>query len=414
MSRRVCIFPSSSPSAEIIVPEYAEALHWDQLRNIMDDPEHTPFPGFQEHTIDFAPTFKYDVWRSAKATNRERRRNMRRQPSTASKHDRDGERLHEVDAQAPLIRELPEVPEGTSDDDESDAQSMASSRAESRNTSIDNGRHLRSAKSIESIASSSMRSAARSDTEGEDDVQERHIDPSAYGSRHKALEVALKSKTKHFLTLCKMDGVFGTSPTSKSKPSLMQRQASAKLRHDFGHGRTASLSSVTSDSPSITTPSQPIPTKTEPNGGYMNGSAQPMAAGPSSWSQKSYLSTDTSEYPRAPLSSSSVSRSVSTSRKGLMRLPSVRRAPSMKSTKSKTYADGGAGAQDDEDDSDDEEDRREGVYDSSKKQRVPSWVSLVISRWTKADELLGSVRSGVVQITSHTRSGGGGFAGPAG
>lgn len=36
---------------------------WDQLKTVMKDPEKNPFPGFEEHTIDFPPTFKYDVSR---------------------------------------------------------------------------------------------------------------------------------------------------------------------------------------------------------------------------------------------------------------------------------------------------------------------------------------------------------------
>jgi hypothetical protein len=45
----------------LIMPEYDEALMWDQLRAAMKDPQKNPFPGFEEHTIDFPPTFKYDV-----------------------------------------------------------------------------------------------------------------------------------------------------------------------------------------------------------------------------------------------------------------------------------------------------------------------------------------------------------------
>ena len=41
--------------------KYNEALMWDQLRNTMKDETRNPFPGFQEHSIDFPPTFKYDV-----------------------------------------------------------------------------------------------------------------------------------------------------------------------------------------------------------------------------------------------------------------------------------------------------------------------------------------------------------------
>lgn len=34
---------------------------WDQLKAAMSNPAKNPFVGFEEHTIDFPPTFKYDV-----------------------------------------------------------------------------------------------------------------------------------------------------------------------------------------------------------------------------------------------------------------------------------------------------------------------------------------------------------------
>lgn len=52
---------TSSYATDADRSEYSEALMWDQLKNAMKDPEKNPFPGFQEHEIDFPPTFKYDV-----------------------------------------------------------------------------------------------------------------------------------------------------------------------------------------------------------------------------------------------------------------------------------------------------------------------------------------------------------------
>ncbi|KAG6828144.1 hypothetical protein H0H92_009030 [Tricholoma furcatifolium] len=48
--------------------EYAQALEFDQLTNIMRRGQ--AFVGFQEATIDFPPTFKYDVLRSLKSKRR--------------------------------------------------------------------------------------------------------------------------------------------------------------------------------------------------------------------------------------------------------------------------------------------------------------------------------------------------------
>ncbi|KLT43327.1 DNase I-like protein [Cutaneotrichosporon oleaginosum] len=56
----------------------AEAQEWDQLKNIMKDKEKTPLRGFEEAEIKFMPTFKYDIWKSVSATNRDKRRSIRR------------------------------------------------------------------------------------------------------------------------------------------------------------------------------------------------------------------------------------------------------------------------------------------------------------------------------------------------
>ncbi|GMK55391.1 hypothetical protein CspeluHIS016_0204470 [Cutaneotrichosporon spelunceum] len=49
------------------------AQEWDQLKMIMNDPKKNPLVGFEEAEITFMPTFKYDIWKSVNATNRDKR-----------------------------------------------------------------------------------------------------------------------------------------------------------------------------------------------------------------------------------------------------------------------------------------------------------------------------------------------------
>lgn len=56
----------------------AEAQEWDQLKMVMRDPRKNPLPGFEEAEITFMPTFKYDIWKSVGSTNRDKRKSIRR------------------------------------------------------------------------------------------------------------------------------------------------------------------------------------------------------------------------------------------------------------------------------------------------------------------------------------------------
>ncbi|BEJ16095.1 hypothetical protein CspHIS471_0507000 [Cutaneotrichosporon sp. HIS471] len=55
-----------------------QAQEWDQLKIIMNDPKKNPLPGFEEAEITFMPTFKYDIWKPAGSTKRDKRRSIRR------------------------------------------------------------------------------------------------------------------------------------------------------------------------------------------------------------------------------------------------------------------------------------------------------------------------------------------------
>ncbi|KAJ7494584.1 inositol polyphosphate phosphatase [Mycena galericulata] len=72
--------------------EYAQALAFDQLRNLMQDGK--AFVGFHEAPIDFPPTFKYDVLRTIKQKRRGSRLDRWRTPAERAR------RLTEVDEHA--------------------------------------------------------------------------------------------------------------------------------------------------------------------------------------------------------------------------------------------------------------------------------------------------------------------------
>jgi hypothetical protein len=174
----------------------------------------------------------------------------------------------------------------------------------------------------------------------DDDSDEAHrgVDASAYGSRHKALEVALKSKTKHLLSLVKMDGLLTPSPSRHGPGRRFSIKRHKKDDPDNASRRT-SMSSMRSmpDEDAVAPPPMDIP-------------VQP-----------------------SPLSSS-VEQSISP-RQGLVRRFTLRRTMSSKSDRDDHGADVERVDLETAIDMDDSIDVREGVYDSSKKQRVPSWVS---------------------------------------
>jgi hypothetical protein len=193
--------------------------------------------------------------------------------------------------------------------------------------------------------SSSRRSLNGTDDEV-DMMSEKHIDASAYGSKHKALEVAIKTKTKKFLNFCKMDGVLG----DKDKDGKRKRHVSGGLgksprEHDDVSRRT-SMSSVVSfhsrvapPTPELpSTPPQAIPRSLPLSPGASNGDVR----------RPSVSSRLTASPPqRAPVRRMSILKRTVSGR-------SINTAETEEVHK--------------------DEDNREGVYDTSKKQRVPSWV----------------------------------------
>ena len=106
--------------------DYAQALGFDQLRNLMQHGDGDAFVGFNEAGINFPPTFKYDVMRTLK----------RPKPRSARSAKRDS-----VLAENPLVEEPEvhvdeidaEVGNGDGYGDNDDAGSLASSNTASVN-----------------------------------------------------------------------------------------------------------------------------------------------------------------------------------------------------------------------------------------------------------------------------------------
>ena len=228
---------------------------------------------------------------------------------------------------------------------------------------------------------SSERPSFTATDEESDARSEKHIDASAYGSRHKALEVAIKSKTKKFLSYCKMDSVL-SKDKDKNREGKRKRHVSGGLgkppRESDDVSRRTSMSSVTSfqsrlapptplmEAPSTPPQSLPVPLPVTPNS-YNGDMRRPSVAS----------SRLTASPPQRP--------------------PPVRRMSILKRTVSGRSVNTGENEEGDQ-----EEDNREGIYDTSKKQRVPSWVSLDILTMRRR---LPAVRPSSVESTHRTRPG---------
>lgn len=278
--------------------------------------------------IRIVPDFQYDVWKSVRTTNRNLRRTLKRTGTTDGKRDTGAKEVAKdlATSLSPITME-----EEESEDHYQDSEYLTDSQ---------------------SRRSFSSERPSFTGTDDDSDVRsEKHIDASAYGSRHKALEVAIKTKTKKFLSYCKLDVLARDKDKDEGK---RKRNISGGLgkspRESVDVSRRTSMSSVVSfhsrlapptpmlDQPSTPPQSLPVPLPVTPNS--YNGDAR-----------------------RPSVTSSRLTASPP------QRQPPVRRMSILKRTVSGRSVNTG-----ESDEVDMEEDNREGIYDTSKKQRVPSWV----------------------------------------
>jgi hypothetical protein len=199
--------------------EYAQALAFDQLKNLMANG--LAFVGFQEATIDFPPTFKYDVLRTLSLHRRHRRHGSSR------KHPEErAQRLESPDEKEPEHLEAEDMEEEA----EGEAASMASTFA------------------------SSMHSKAGTDRDIDDDYF--HASPSSQTmstSNSKASVVAEKAKVKLMSLISPLSAAAVTSPTKllRSKHKVMYAAHSsvdltsdAVSAHLLPPGQSSSLEAV--------------------------------------------------------------------------------------------------------------------------------------------------------------------------
>ena len=104
--------------------DYAQALGFDQLRNIMQHGD--AFVGFNEADIDFPPTFKYDVMRTLKRLKPRSTRSAKRDSALAENPLMEEPEVHVDDVDA-------EVENGDGYGDNDDAGSTTSSNTASLN-----------------------------------------------------------------------------------------------------------------------------------------------------------------------------------------------------------------------------------------------------------------------------------------
>jgi hypothetical protein len=314
----------------LIEAEYEEALTWDQLRNAMMDPTCNPFTGFQEGTIDFPPTFKYDVWHSVKTTNKNIRRSLRRRNSVTKPRTQDSS----AGTSATPVKVLDYVPEAETEDGEEGHPRPNLDQLCSPHPAR---------QSFESSRSTSGNTAGGGSAQEE---AERNGQMNA----HRPLEAKLKEKTKHIMQLVKIKTHLSPSPSMSRRPSDTTRPT---ISTDLAQAsRRTSISSITSGRDREYSPETPL--ESRPFGLMDSALLSPIE--PKSLDDRTGI-------PRRPSVASSFG---SPQRPG--RAFSLKRTLSGKSMRLTDLTE-------DSEKLDMRKDRREGVYDSSKKQRVPSWVS---------------------------------------
>lgn len=232
-------------------------------------------------------------------------------------------------------------------------------------------------------------------TDAEEDNSDADSEPRSHHShnhrqQHKAFESALKEKTRHLLGLVKMDGILTGSPGRRNHNSnnsdnnnigrrvsnrkrgeststaRRERRKEEQDRNEY-ESRRASMSSFASTN---------IGTEytTEPDIGRLSNSSYRSIRNPTASSQDDHLGIP-SKTDRSVTSHSSASPPSYAG--DWTKPPFTRRLSGMKRTSSSksVYRELEEG---DDLDNDLDIDRREGVYDSSKKQRVPSWVRVFL------------------------------------
>ena len=340
----------------------------------MKDPSISPFPGFDEGLINFPPTFKYDVWKSSRATNRDLRRSLKRRGSVKDSGPPD---LSKTGASS-----LGHVPESGAEEMEDDMTGGRMSEDDGPRKSVEWRRSTRSVSRAPHIGDD------RSDDM--DDLHRRGNEAIMNGlaNSHRPLDVKIKEKTKKVFNLVKLKTALTPSPSRKAFGRDKDRRESPRVSGPGGYGHPHPFSAVRNDTGTSAEPEFDA-TSRRTSLSSLASMREPDGRSPSSPSLSDHGAMvipsrlDDTSAPTTPLAQSFPDPMLQFSPSDRLRRPTVTsqtsppragRSFSLKRTMSGKSAklsaslgsvlDGG------------EEDIREGVYDSSKKQRVPSWVSL--------------------------------------
>ncbi len=292
--------------------EYKQALEFDQLRNVMHQGD--LFAGYHEGPIDFPPTFKYDVWRSVKRSRSTRTRSGTVGSIAAGSRRMDRSALQGVREVEGQEEAAAETPADSDDDDEGQSSEVASIRRGSIDSSVWNstfGGHT----DVE---------------EGEDDGEPVY---TVKQPPRPIAEVAVTSaiKAKHKLLKILRGPARQQSPVPSSPASSSNGQRSRGLsRAETPVGLESEVGGL------------PPPPRF---GGVF----------------------DTTDIDRTSAIEAVDTETMATARPAIHRQISskLKRRLSVRRDRADS-SDSSEGEQ---------EDTREGVYDSSSKQRVPSWVS---------------------------------------
>lgn len=371
--------------------KYQEALTFDQLRKVMSDPKLNPLPGFHEADITFMPTFKYDVWKSVRATNRELRRSIRQRRKTMEKQERpsledkgtpnhhaldfvpevDGLEEHAAESseppdspepRRPNVIGSPTLPEIPIDDSRSirSARSTRTARSDvsslrpdvlgkpvlelERGRAADNARVRRDPSLSRSPAAGPRSpSVPRSSTDWS--RPSRDLTRPSMESTITRPVLSLRQKTKKLMGILSL----GRKPHVRPHPGSDRLDDDNSRRHSMSSHRSfaSELSGATEEDPSSPAISVPAP---EPRADRVEDTPDVFA---DDKGRRPSVSTIASHRVVSPPTRAK---------------PSIRRSVSGHSMREEDL----------DEDFDDAVDHRVGVYDTSKKARVPSWCDRVL------------------------------------
>lgn len=376
--------------------KYQDALMFDQLKKAMEDPITNPLPGFQEAPIAFMPTFKYDVWKSVRATNRDIRRSLRKRRPTVDRHDRPA---------ADVAPCLEFVPEGDGLDESGSDQGKAKSSAEDEEKLVEGEELATNGKVPEKVAESNeaghieseARAAKRSSTVPSLKVPEVYSDHhnthdgQSIRSNGTFTETEPRLSSEYGQSVPRSTNSFGRSPLASSwtaeKPRGLKERTKKLLgilslgkRPPTSRARTPRTDDDTSRRMSTSSYRSFVTSDDGRSHVSSDGGTSPTAAmsGEGEEDEKEKDSRD--KYAGTHV------RSASTASQNILASPPRRHISLLRRTASgRSMAGagvpmtGGEGEYTfDLEDFDDTKDHRVGVYDTSKKQRVPSWCDRVL------------------------------------